>query len=203
VLRERVSPEGYAIVKYGRAAFEVTILEECSTQEALNIAEKKWIETLNCYAPRGYNIREGGAHGRLAESTKAKLRGRKHTEETRAKIRLAAGRRGQEWRDKLSAARTGVPATATQKAGLALGRIARWSPEVRERIDGGRGEKNPNARLTAEQVLEIRRLWATGDYTQFQLADMFHVTQGTISHIVVRRSWKNLPEVVDPPTSQA
>lgn len=50
-----------------------------------------------------------------------------------------------------------------------------------------RGEKNASHKLTEANVLDIRRL--RGVYTQFELADMFGIHQGTISSIQLRRSW--------------
>lgn len=48
------------------------------------------------------------------------------------------------------------------------------------------------SKLTQEQVLEIRKLYATGNYTQRQLADMFNVDQTLISQIVNRKIWKHI-----------
>ena len=36
---------------------------------------------------------------------------------------------------------------------------------------------------------EIRRLRKTGEYTLFNLADMFNVTFSNISAIILRKSW--------------
>ncbi len=56
----------------------------------------------------------------------------------------------------------------------------------------------PFKKLTEDQVVEIRTLYKSGDYTYFQLADMFDVESGNISAIVRGRSWKHLPHVVEP-----
>lgn len=64
----------------------------------------------------------------------------------------------------------------------ALGRKA--SPSV--------GEKQWNSKLTEDKVREIRRLWATNEYLQRELADMFGVLQTTISRIVLYQSWKHI-----------
>ena len=62
------------------------------------------------------------------------------------------------------------------------------------RIKGAqRGQRNNGSRLTDEQVLEIRRLFAQGDASQHQLGRSFGVSQATISHIVNRIAWKHLP----------
>jgi hypothetical protein len=55
-----------------------------------------------------------------------------------------------------------------------------------------RGECNVKSKLTPEQVLEIRPLYATGDYTQKQLAKMFGVHDTLIGKIVNRKIWKHI-----------
>lgn len=54
------------------------------------------------------------------------------------------------------------------------------------------GGNNGNAKLSEKKVLKIRRLYATGEYTQRELGKMFHCTQGNIYHIVNRLSWKHI-----------
>lgn len=55
------------------------------------------------------------------------------------------------------------------------------------------GEANPGGgKLTEQDVREIRRLHATGEYTLGKLGEMFEVTFGMIGHIVKRRSWSHV-----------
>ena len=60
--------------------------------------------------------------------------------------------------------------------------------------DGTRicGERHCMAKLTARDVLEIRRKYATGEFPQALLAAMFGVTQPQISFIVNRKLWKHI-----------
>lgn len=51
------------------------------------------------------------------------------------------------------------------------------------------GEHNPQAKLTEADVVEIRRLYATGNYYHHEIAPMFGVTGGTIAKIVNRQLW--------------
>ena len=51
--------------------------------------------------------------------------------------------------------------------------------------------KRPN-KLTTEQVKEIRRLHATGHYTQRALAKRFKVYFTTVWHIVHYKTWKHI-----------
>jgi len=64
---------------------------------------------------------------------------------------------------------------------------SRTKPESRPR-----GERNAQARLTAEQVREIRRRYAEGGVSHRQLARENSVTQRTISNIVRGEIWRHL-----------
>ena len=52
-----------------------------------------------------------------------------------------------------------------------------------------RGERNGHARLSHDQVVEIRTRYAAGE-TPSQLARAFDVVKGTIGHIVAGRNWQ-------------
>ena len=54
------------------------------------------------------------------------------------------------------------------------------------------GASNPKAILKETDVIEIRKLYRTGWYTQKELGDRFGVTREGISGIVNRRIWKNI-----------
>ena len=56
-----------------------------------------------------------------------------------------------------------------------------------------RGEAHGSARLTEDDVKEIRRLHAAGQRTQAELGEMFGVSQATISAIVRRETWQHIP----------
>lgn len=60
-------------------------------------------------------------------------------------------------------------------------------------------EHNPRAKLTSNQVGEIRALYARGGLTQVELARRFGVSRPTISDIVRCRSWRDQPP--PPPAS--
>jgi hypothetical protein len=56
-----------------------------------------------------------------------------------------------------------------------------------------RGEKSGNAKLTDDNVREIRRLWDNGEgMQQTAIARMFGVSSVRISLIVRRKSWKHI-----------
>lgn len=62
------------------------------------------------------------------------------------------------------------------------------------RIDNYRyGSKNNRGKLSIEEVLEIRKLYKTGDYTQVDIAKMYNVKHYTIGRIIKRKTfaWLN------------
>jgi hypothetical protein len=62
--------------------------------------------------------------------------------------------------------------------------------KVRER--GCRGERHSRAKLTADDVRDIRRLYATGGWSQDTLARMYGVTQQAIGAVVRGETWKHV-----------
>jgi len=54
----------------------------------------------------------------------------------------------------------------------------------------GRGERNGRAKLTAELVGEIRRLSATGEWSNGRLGRKFGVHKSTIAYVVQRSRWE-------------
>lgn len=56
-----------------------------------------------------------------------------------------------------------------------------------------RGEKNTTSKLTAQQVLEIRKLWSDGEVNQTTIRKLYGISQATVSSIVCRKTWKHLP----------
>ena len=55
-----------------------------------------------------------------------------------------------------------------------------------------RGRKNPQARLTESQVLEIRRLCKAKVMAQSKVGEMFGISQRSVSEIYLRKTWKHL-----------
>ena len=58
--------------------------------------------------------------------------------------------------------------------------------------DTPKGEKHHNAKLSADKVKEIRRLFATGQWTQVDLGKRFGVSQTTVWNVICRNSWKHI-----------
>lgn len=55
-----------------------------------------------------------------------------------------------------------------------------------------KGEANGNARLTRQQVIEIRELAVAGEHTQRELGELFGVSNQAISAIVRRETWQHV-----------
>lgn len=152
---------GRAIQKYGWENFIWTVLEKCDNRDELNAAEIRWIASLNCKSPNGYNSTEGGAGtiGRIvSQETRKKLsdihKGTKLSADTRRKISIAAmgnknflgHKLSDEHRQKLSASRKGKPLTKEHRQKLSAahkGKTA-WNkgkttpPEVRAKLSAAR-----------------------------------------------------------------
>ncbi len=58
---------------------------------------------------------------------------------------------------------------------------------------GPRGERSSSAKLTSEQIYEIRERGETCEPYE-TIARRFGITEGHVSMIITRRSWKHLPE---------
>lgn len=55
-----------------------------------------------------------------------------------------------------------------------------------------RGERNGFSRLTEIQVVEIRMLYATGEWTPRMLALRFRVSRSTIRRVIIRECWTHI-----------
>ncbi len=78
-----------------------------------------------------------------------------------------------------------------------LGNV-RWDTHLGNEADkkrhgtGNVGVRNRSAKLNEDQVREIRRLYATGDYSFSQLAKMYGLAIMTVHPLVRRRTWKHV-----------
>lgn len=65
----------------------------------------------------------------------------------------------------------------------------------RRYVDRGtvkRGAAHPSAKLTDDDVREIRRLYATGQFTQRELAEQYDVSPSRVSTIIRREGWSHV-----------
>lgn len=123
---------------------------------------------------------------------KFKLDGKYHGAH-RVSLHLAAG-------PPLDEERTHV-AHSCRSTGCVAPAHLRWATPAENAADKRRdgtellGERNHQARLTADQVAEIRKAYACGGVTQRQLAAVHAVTQKTIWLVVAGERWKHVQEV--------
>jgi hypothetical protein len=95
--------------------------------------------------------------------------GRRHTDETRAKI------------------------SATKKNNVCHNTGRKHTDETRAKISAANtGSSHNNAKLTESDVIEIRRLYELNDITLKALALQFSVSISTISNIINRKSWTHI-----------
>lgn len=66
------------------------------------------------------------------------------------------------------------------------------SDNMRDCYEKGRSQGTFESKLTEDDVREIRRLYATGEWTQRQLGERFGVHFSNISAIVLGKSWTRL-----------
>ena len=62
----------------------------------------------------------------------------------------------------------------------------------KRRQAGPTGELHGKVKLTADQVLAIRTLYAAGRHTQADLANIYPVTREAIRDIILRKRWKHI-----------
>jgi Transcriptional regulator, contains sigma factor-related N-terminal domain len=75
---------------------------------------------------------------------------------------------------------------------LFLGTHADNSRDMVTKGRSQRGEKHYDAKLTEGQVVEVRRLYYSGAWTQRELALKFRVSQTLVSWITRRKAWKHV-----------
>lgn len=130
-----------AIRKYGATAFQIETLEVCPDVATGLIREQFWIEALGTMVPLGYNTTAGGRgvlRMAVSEETRAKqaaaIRGRKHSEASRARMRQIARQRPAEHLQKIAAAMRGRSHTDEARAKIRKARAQQvFSPEAIER----------------------------------------------------------------------
>lgn len=139
--------------------------------------------------------------GHLSEEHRKKiseaLTGKITTEETRKKISDALSgekscmygkHHSEETKKKISESEKGRIFSEEHKKRIGESRKGEYhSEESKKKMSG---EKHHSSKLTWEKVREIRGKWATGNYSQPQLAIEYGVVKSCISQVVTNRSWK-------------
>lgn len=180
-----------AIRKYGKDNFEISIIEKCDNDEQAVIREVFWIAELktNCSKPEnifGYNLTDGGegiaGHIHTAESRQKMsdaLKGKPLSEAH--KLALSIGGKGKI----LSEAHK----SAIRIAGI--GKIRTKESKIRY-SESKLGNKNPQAILDDQKVIEIKALFVEGLLSNKEIADRYGVASKTIRDIKNNITWKHV-----------
>jgi len=195
-----------ALLKYDIDNFDISILATAKTIEELNILEEKYIEEYNSLSPNGYNLTTGGKNRTPSEEAKRKMsesrKGYKLTEEAKRKISdFRKGRKlTEETRRKISESLRGEKhylygkrLSEEHKRNLSESlRGHKATEETRRRMsESRRGENHPRAKLTENQVREIKQLLLTS-ILQKEIAKRFKVSRGCIGGIAQNIKWKHI-----------
>lgn len=170
-----------AMRKYGSSNFSVEKLFEAETKleaDSLEIASIKNFDSIK----KGYNLQIGGYNGQPSEETRklmslAKL-GEKNNRYGKTHTQLT--------KDIISIKMTGKPGYWKGKS---------LYKETRDKLSSSlkgkyTGENNPSAKLTSEEVDQIKSLLQDLNYTRQKIADMFGVSLSTIKRIKAGKAWK-------------
>ena len=175
--------------KYGGDSFRFEVLAVLGTTEKiLRIVENMYLYNLK---PK-YNMAKS--------ATRSPMYGRKHTDETKAKVSRANKGKPGYWKGKKMSeeAKQKMRDNHADFSGKNHPQYGtKQSLETRMKIKKNRvnfryGETNPLSKLKTVEVLEIRRLYKTGKFTLALLGRMFNVAYPTISKIVKRKTWRHL-----------
>lgn len=191
-IRDSKTPIHLAMQKYGINNFEIQLLEKCN-KENLDIREQYWIKILKSNDNNiGYNIANGGQKNFI-------LKGEEHSQ---AKLNQ------QEVNEIINLLKT---------TNLTLSEISKkyhnisnstlcmintgkswYNPDlkypIRKTYTGSRGSKNPKAKFTEEQVLEIRRLYSKGKTLKdIPLKYKKIASDSAILAIMYNKTYKHLP----------
>jgi group I intron endonuclease len=151
----------HAMNKYGNDKFIFKTIEELETRDQANLREVAWIKFLKENSYQIYNETDGGDGTAGTKWTEARKQ---------CMSRLNSG--------------SGNPMHGIQLYGEANGNYGKqMKPHVKTTLLQYR------AKITKEQVIEIRRLFATGKYRQSELCKMFNLSAAQISRIVNAKRW--------------
>lgn len=198
--------------KHGVLNIESTVLERTSTFEELNDAEVRWIAYYKSIGQELMNLTDGGGSTtpeawteEMRAAVSRRRTGQVASAETRAK--QSASRKGRpsyvrtpETLAKMSIAHKGHAVTeqarvnmrASAKGHLFKAHTAESRALMSERRSGMLfGEANGRAKLTANDVTDIRIVHALGA-TFSDLARSYGMAESTITKIVRRKLWKSI-----------
>lgn len=214
-----------AITKHSYNNFTFTVIEEWQTLEEVNEAEIFWIEFFNTRNTNiGYNIEAGGRSGpnkitkiKISSSLRGKTAWNKGIKTglipwnkgTKGVIKANSGSftiktiypKDNDLIKMINA--NGLSSTA-KNLGITPGTLCCRLQKLNlkhNRLPGSqdtyfpKGKNHPNAKLTPEKVLDIVKLYNSGNYTKQSLADMFHVSHSNIMLILKGNRWNHVTHI--------
>lgn len=173
-----------AIAKYGRDTFIFVPLQAAVNYQEVLDAEKYWIDFYQTNTSRygrsaGYNLTDGG-EGWF---------GKHHTEESKLKISLAnTGKiHSESFKENRRTwyAGEGNPMYGKHHTNKSLRKIS----STRKAKGLAKGTTNPKAKLTEEQVREIKLLLKEGKLQQKEIAKLYNVWSSAIQKIASGKNW--------------
>lgn len=168
-----------SIYKYGIENFTCEQIATAGTKEELEKLEIFWINTYDSKCPCGYNLRDGGLHGKLTEEAKRKLSefhvgmtGKKHKPETIKKMSLKQSNRTDEHKKKLSKAMKGrkISAESAEKCRITL--TGRKLPK--EHIANVNAAMAKSVRTNPEKTSKYKGVYWCKHYEKWNCAVVFN-----------------------------
>lgn len=170
-----------AMNKYGVENFIHKKIDEALDLKEANVKEKLWIKCLKDLGYELYNETEGGdgTVGRkmtkLVKETLLKCR-RKLTDEQIKEIK------------DLFATENYTQTELAKQFNISLSQIHRI---IKNKNWGGKKAEELviKKNLAAEDVIKMREMYTSGNYTQKELALLFNISKGQVGRIITRRRW--------------
>lgn len=179
---------------YGEGNFEFCVVECVDSDENLDALERKYISAQRemnlCY-----NVHDGGIDGskgsHLSEEAKRKI-GAKN------RVNMTGRKASEETRQKMSETHKAIWADMSNEERARRGAISSlnnsgriWSADAKRRFAETQKTHPNGAKLTSEEVLEIRAKFDTG-VTRKDLAQEYGVSYPCICGIIARNRWANI-----------
>ena len=183
--------------KHGWENIHWTILAQCDTIEEMNEIEVNLIQKYKTMDKEyGYNMREGGKNARMPEEEKRRL-----SESRKGANNPMAGKdpwnKGKkltkEHCERLSQAHKGQK--AWNKGMKGEYKTCPCPEEKKEAISkANSGANNGNAKLTADKVREMRRIYDNKEMTLIEIAEKFGLNKSYCGQVCRRKVWKSVKE---------
>lgn len=181
--------------KFGAENFEFSVIRICDSEDEANHFEELFVSAEKD-AGLAYNVSPGGTkpynYGKhLSEDVKRKIgeknrinmTGKKASEETRKK--MSESQKARAASESEEERRQRVKAASNARRGLKM------SDDTKERLRKINQENPPSAKLTPEDIINIRKERSEGASAK-ELAEKYNTSPAYIGSIVNYRRWKHI-----------